>query len=146
EIAKPAPGGGIAVGLEAPVYAPRDVVAFTNARIVTMRDAEDSEEVIEVGTIVVEGNTIVALGAPDSVEVPAGARVIDVAGRTIIPGIIDVHAHASNFGQGVVPQQNWAYYANLAFGITTLHDPSATSEFVFSQSELLQAGRMVGPR
>src|SRR5690554_7657759 len=47
EIAKPAPGGGIAVGLEAPVYAPRDVVAFINARIVTMRDAEDTQEVIE---------------------------------------------------------------------------------------------------
>ena len=146
EIAKPAPGGGIAVGLEAPVYAPRDVVAFTNARIVTMRDADTTQEVIEGGTIVVEGNTIRGVGAAGAVDVPAGARVIDVAGRTIIPGIIDVHAHASNFGQGVVPQQNWAYYANLAFGITTLHDPSATSEFVFSQSELLQAGRMVGPR
>src|SRR5690606_28102747 len=146
EIAKPAPGGGISVGLEAPVYAPRDVVAFTNARIVTMRDAEDTQEVIEGGTIVVDGNTITAIGAAGSVQVPSGAHLVDVAGKTIIPGIIDVHAHASNFGQGVVPQQNWAYYANLAFGITTLHDPSATSEFVYSQSELLQAGRMVGPR
>src|SRR5690606_992377 len=107
------------------------------------REAETAQEVIEHGTIVVDGNTIRAVGAADAVDVPAGARVIDVAGRTIIPGMIDVHAHASNFGQGVVPQQNWAYYANLAFGITTLHDPSATTEFVFSQSELLQAGRMV---
>ena len=146
EIATPAPGGGIAVGLEAPVYAPRDVVAFTNARIVTMRNAENGKEVIENGTIVLDGNTIAAVGAAGSVQVPTGANVIDVAGRTIVPGIIDVHAHASNFGQGVVPQQNWAYYANLAFGITTLHDPSATTEFVFSQAELLQAGRMVGPR
>ncbi|MEN1972373.1 amidohydrolase family protein [Luteimonas sp. MJ204] len=145
-IAEPAPGGGTPVGLDAPVYAPRDVVAFTNARIVTMRDAETAREVIEGGTIVVDGHTITAIGAAGSVQVPAGARVVDVAGKTIIPGIIDVHAHASNFGQGVVPQQNWAYYANLAFGITTLHDPSATSEFVYSQSELLQAGRMVGPR
>src|SRR5690606_39476060 len=55
-------------------------------------------------------------------------------------------AHASHFGRGVVPQQNWAYYANLAFGITTLHDPSATTEFVFSEAELQKAGRMVGPR
>src|SRR5690606_10780483 len=62
EIAKPAAGGGIAVGLEAPVYAARDVVAFTNARIVTMRDAENAQEVIEGGTIVVDGNTIRAIG------------------------------------------------------------------------------------
>lgn len=146
EIATPAPGGGIAVGLEAPVHAPREVVAFTNARIVTMRNAEDQQEVIENGTIVLEGNTIRAVGASGSIEVPAGARVIDASGKTIMPGIIDVHAHASHFGQGVVPQQNWAYYTNLAFGVTTLHDPSATSELVFSQAELVQAGRMVGPR
>src|SRR5690606_14980677 len=101
---------------------PRDVVAFTNARIVTMRDAENAQDVIEGGTIVVDGHTITAVGAGGAVQVPSGARVIDVAGKTIIPGMIDVHAHASNFGQGVVPQQNWAYYANLAFGITTLHD------------------------
>ncbi|MGY0560472.1 amidohydrolase family protein [Luteimonas sp. A277] len=146
EIAEPAPGGGIPVGLQAPVYQPDEVVAFTNARIVTMRDAENGQEVIENGTIVLNGNTIAAVGAAGEVQVPTGANVIDAAGKTIVPGMIDVHAHASNFGQGVVPQQNWAYYANLAFGITTLHDPSATTEFVFSQSELLQAGRMVGPR
>jgi imidazolonepropionase-like amidohydrolase len=64
----------------------------------------------------------------------------------VFPGIVDAHAHASHFGQGVVPQQNWAYAANLAFGITTMHDPSATTEFVFSQAELVKAGRMVGPR
>src|SRR5690606_23451438 len=126
------------------VQAPREVVAFTNARIVTMRNAETDEEVIENGTIVLDGNTIAAVGAAGSVRVPAGANVIDAAGKTIVPGIIDVHAHASHFGQGVVPQENWAYYANLAFGVTTLHDPSATSEFVFSQAELVQAGRMVG--
>ncbi|MGY0633419.1 amidohydrolase family protein [Luteimonas sp. A478] len=146
EIAEPAPGGGIPVGLQAPVYQPGEVVVFTNARIVTMRDAENGQEVIENGTIVLNGNTIAAVGAAGEVQVPAGANVIDAAGKTIVPGMIDVHAHASNFGQGVVPQQNWAYYANLAFGITTLHDPSATTEFVFSQAELLQAGRMVGPR
>ena len=69
-----------------------------------------------------------------------------MAGKTVMPGIVDAHAHASHFGQGVVPQQNWAYAANLAFGITTMHDPSATTEFVFSQAELVKAGRMVGPR
>lgn len=146
EIAAPAPGGGTPVGLEAPVHASRETVAFTNARIVTMRDAETEQEVIENGTIVLDGNTIVAVGATGSVRVPAGANVIDASGKTIVPGLVDVHAHAAHFGQGVVPQQNWAYYANLAFGVTTMHDPSATTEFVFSQAELVRAGHMVGPR
>ncbi|MGH8086506.1 MAG: amidohydrolase family protein [Lysobacter sp.] len=146
EIAKPVHGGGIAVGLSVPVDAPDELVAFTNARIITMRDAESSEEVIDNGTIVLRGDEIVAVGATGSVAVPAGANVIDATGKTIMPGYIDVHAHAAHFGQGVVPQQNWAYYTNLAFGITTMHDPSATTEFVFSEAELQKAGEMVGPR
>ena len=146
DIAEPVHGGGVAVGLTAPVDAPDEVVAFTNARIITMRDAENAQEVIEGGTLVLRGDTIAAVGASGSVEVPAGANVIDASGKTIVPGYIDVHAHASHFGRGVVPQQNWAYYANLAFGITTLHDPSATTELVFSEAELQKAGMMVGPR
>lgn len=125
---------------------PAEVFAFTGARVVTMRDAENTREVIEGGTVVVRGNRIAAVGADGSVSIPDGARVIDASGKTIIPGLVDSHAHAAHFGSGVVPQQNWAYYANLAFGVTTLHDPSATSEFVFSQAELVRAGEMVGPR
>ncbi|HEU4774042.1 MAG TPA: amidohydrolase family protein [Lysobacter sp.] len=146
EIAKPVAGGGIAVGLSIPVDKPTALVAFTHARIITMRDAENSQEVIEDGTIVLRGDQIIAVGPSGSTQIPAGANVIDATGKTILPGYIDVHAHASHFGQGVIPQQNWAYYTNLAFGFTTLHDPSATTEFVFSESELQKAGKMVGPR
>ncbi|MCB1560284.1 MAG: PD40 domain-containing protein [Xanthomonadales bacterium] len=137
---------GVDVGLELPTDHPQDSFAFVHARIVTMRDADNAEEVIEDGTLVVRGDSIVAVGKFGDVRVPENAEVIDASGSTIIPGMIDVHAHASNFGAGVVPQQNWAYYANLAYGVTTAHDPSASTEFVFSQSELVKAGRMVGPR
>lgn len=146
ELPKPDSAVGIPVGLTMPVYAPQDTVAFTHARVVTMRDAERTREVIEDGTVLVRGDSIVAVGPASQVQVPAGARVIDASGKTILPGYVDVHAHGSNFGSGVVPQRNWAYYTNLAFGITTMHDPSATSEYVFSQAELLKAGKMVGPR
>jgi len=137
---------GIEIGLQLPVYRPQQQVAFVGARIVTMRDAESREEVIEDGTLLIDGDRITAVGPRADVKVPEGARVIDAVGKTIMPGIVDAHAHAAHFGQGVVPQQNWAYYANLAFGVTALHDPSATTEFVFSQKELVQAGEMVGPR
>ncbi len=135
---------GVRLGLQVPVDAPRDVVAFTNARIITMRDAQNREEVIASGTVLVEGDTIRAVG--ENVTIPANARVIDASGKTIVPGFADVHAHAAHFGGGVIAQQNWAYYANLAFGITTMHDPSATTELVFSQAELVKAGALVGPR
>jgi Tol biopolymer transport system component/imidazolonepropionase-like amidohydrolase len=137
---------GIALGLTQRLYAPRETVAFTGAKIVTMRNAETAQEVIENGVLLVQGDSIVAVGTASEVRIPDGARIIDARGKTIIPGIVDAHAHAQNFGGGVIPQANWAYYANLAFGITTMHDPSATNEFVFSQAELVKAGRMVAPR
>ncbi|AXK72857.1 amidohydrolase [Lysobacter sp. TY2-98] len=146
DLPKPSNDGGIPVGLTQTVYAPDGTVAFTHARVVTMRDAEHTQDVIDDGTVVVQGDHIVAVGPSAQVSVPGGARTIDVRGKTIVPGYIDVHAHSANFGSGVVPQKNWAYYTNLAFGITTMHDPSASSEYVFSQSELLKAGKMVGPR
>ncbi len=137
---------GVRLGLAQPVYAPSDTVAFSGARIVTMRNAETEQEVIEDGVLLVKGDRIAAVGRAGEVRVPDGARVIDARGKTIIPGLVDAHAHVAHFGGGVIPQQNWAYYANLAFGVTTTHDPSATNEFVFSQAELVQAGKMVGPR
>jgi imidazolonepropionase-like amidohydrolase len=59
---------------------------------------------------------------------------------------MDVHAHSGNFRYGLSPQKQWEYYANMAYGVTTSHDPSANTEMVFAQSELIKAGKMIGPR
>lgn len=126
--------------------APSDTFAFVGARVITMRDAERQQEVIEDGVVIVRGSRIVAVGPRASTTVPQGATLIDAAGKTLYPGIVDVHGHGNHFGGGVVARENWAYYANLAFGVTTLHDPSASTEMVFSQSELQKAGIIVGPR
>lgn len=133
---------GVEVGLHFDADVPEGSIAFVGARIVTM----DGDEVIDEGTVVVEGNRIAAVGPASDVVVPAGAHRVDVGGKTIIPGLVDVHAHARHHNTGPSPQQNWAYYANLAFGVTTMHDPSANTEFVFRQSELQKAGRIVAPR
>jgi Tol biopolymer transport system component/imidazolonepropionase-like amidohydrolase len=119
---------------------PDGKIAFTNARIITMR----GDEVIEKGTIIIDHNKISMMGK--DIAVPADAKVYDVAGKTIMPGIVDVHAHLHTSPDGVSPQQDWSYYANLAYGVTTSHDPSSNTEMVFSQSEMLRAGRMIGPR
>jgi Tol biopolymer transport system component len=133
---------GIRVALEVEFHMPDGKLALVGARIITM----NGDEVIEDGTIVVERNRITAVGPGSAVTVPSDARVVDVTGKTIIPGIIDAHAHALHFFSGFGPQQDWAYYANLAYGVTTSHDPSASTGFVFSQSERVKAGEIVGPR
>ncbi len=135
------PKTGVEIGLDLETHVPEGSIAFTNARIITIND---SEEVIEDGTIVVEGNRIIAIGS--NVDIPSGAEVIDASGKTIMPGLIDVHAHLGNFRLGVSPQQQWEYTANLAYGVTTAHDPSSNTEMIFSHSEAIKAGHMIGPR
>lgn len=131
---------GTEIGLKLQSDVPDGKIAFTNARIITMK----GDEVIEKGTIVIDHNKIVALGK--DVVAPPDAKVYDIAGKTIMPGIVDVHAHLHTSPDGVSPQQDWAYFANLAYGVTTSHDPSSNTEMVFSQSEMLKAGNMIGPR
>ena len=63
-----------------------------------------------------------------------------------MPGIVEAHAHIGAFRYGLTPKKHWPSYANLAFGVTTAHDPSALSETVFGISELIKSGDMVGPR
>ena len=136
------PEKGIEVGLEIKQDIPSGMIAFTNAKIITMK----GEEVIENGTVLIIGNLIMAVGRTAEITIPVDAKKIDCAGKIIMPGFIDAHGHANHFYEGITPQKHWAYYANLAYGVTTIHDPSANSEFVFSQSELIKAGAMVGPR
>jgi len=128
--------------LTLPRAAGQGTAAYTGARIVTMR----GDEVIERGVIVVENDRVTAVGVEGAVTIPRGARVVDVQGKTIIPGMIDAHAHLHYSTLDILPQRPWKYVANLAYGVTTTHDPSAATEEVFSQGEMVEAGISVGPR
>jgi len=121
-------------------------IALVGARVVTMRNAYDRQEVIENGTILVNGNRIEAVGAFGEVEIPAGYRSIDVAGHTIIPGLVDAHAHGAMSNDQLQPRQNWMQFANLAFGVTTIHDPSNDNWGIFSMAELQRTGASLAPR
>jgi imidazolonepropionase-like amidohydrolase len=150
---------GVDISFDADTDIPAGTVALTGARIITMagqgwdggvaggRDgAAGTPAVIENGTILVERNRITAVGAAGEVQVPPGAHVVDATGRTIMPGLIDVHAHVGSEGSGILAQQAWALLANLAFGVTTSHDPSNSTEMVFTNSEMGRAGLKLGPR
>ncbi len=131
---------GIKMNLQVTSDKPKGMLALTNARIITM----EGDQVIENGTVLIDGNMIKAVG--EEVSVPAGTKTIDCEGKTIMPGIMDVHAHSGNFRYGLNPQKQWEYYANLAYGVTTSHDPSVNTEMAFSNAELIKSGKMVGPR
>ncbi len=133
---------GMKIGFRETADKPTAVTAITGARIVTMK----GDEVIEDGRIVVAGNRIVAIGKSTEVSIPPSATVIDAGGKTIMPGIVDVHWHGGMGEGGIIPQQSWINYASLAFGVTTIHDPSNDTATIFSHSEMQRAGKVVGPR
>ncbi len=121
---------------------PSGMIAFTGAKIISMK----GDEIIEDGVIIIEENRIKSIGTKSEVQIPANAKVYDVKGKVIMPGLIDTHAHLRAFRYGISPQKEWSYYANLAFGITCTHDPSSNTETSLSQSEMVRTGNMVGPR
>jgi imidazolonepropionase-like amidohydrolase len=129
------------VVVEAPRARPKGSVVLTGARIVTMK----ADEVIERGDIVITDNRITAVGAKGKVQVPAGAKVIDVTGKTIIPGFVDVHSHMWP-PRGVHQTQVWQYLANLAYGVTTTRDPQSSTTDVFEYTDLVETGEILGPR
>ena len=138
-----APERGIALGIELDAEEPDGTIAISAGRIVTMTGEDGG--VIENGVIVVTGNRIAAVGAAGEVEIPVAAKRVDAAGKTIIPGLIDTHAHSSQ-GQGVIPEQNWQNYATLAFGVTTVFDPSSDATEFFYAAELQRTGAILAPR
>lgn len=121
-------------------------VALVGARVVTMRNARDEQEIIEDGVILVEGHRIRAVGSRDELEIPADFQVFDLDGKTVLPGLVDAHAHGPMSNQQLTPQQNWAQIANVAFGVTTTHDPSNDNNGIFSMAELQRAGDVIAPR
>ncbi|WP_105102569.1 amidohydrolase family protein [Microbulbifer pacificus] len=137
---------GIDLSFKQPFAHGDKLIALTGGTVVTMRDAETTQEIIQNGVVLFRGNRIVAVGAAAEVEIPAGAQRIDVTGKTVLPGLIDAHAHGAQGREEIIPQQNWNLYSSLAFGVTTIHDPSNDSSEIFSAAEMQKAGLINGPR
>jgi imidazolonepropionase-like amidohydrolase/Tol biopolymer transport system component len=131
-----------AIGFAQQADKPQGLVAFVGGKVVTM----EGNKVIDNGVVLVENNRIKAVGARDEVSIPADAKQIDISGKSILPGLIDAHAHGPQGSDEIIPQQNWKNYAGLSLGVTTIHDPSHDTTEFFAASEMQKAGRIVGPR
>ena len=122
----------------------RGNVVLSGARVLTMTG--EGAGAIDDAVVVIDDDRIVAIGPRASTPLPAGAKVIDVTDRIIMPGLVDAHAHGPEGEGDLVPQQNWALIQALALGTTTMHDPSASSSQIFVASERQKAGDLLGPR
>ncbi len=133
---------GMPIGFKAPLDRPTGRLALVGATVISMK----GDEVIPNAVVLVDRNRITAVGPASQVQIPSDARRVDVAGRWIMPGLVDAHAHGGVGSAGFIPALQGSLLANLAFGVTTTHDPSNNTELVFSASELGKAGRLLGPR
>nr|WP_314863363.1 amidohydrolase family protein [uncultured Undibacterium sp.] len=141
EVAKPLESG-MKIGFRANADKPGGVTVISGARVITMK----GDEVIENARVVIKDNRILAVGSANSVTIPAGATQIDASGKTIIPGLVDVHWHGGMGETQIIPQQSWVDFASLAFGVTTIHDPSNNTSDIFTHSEMQKVGNVVAPR
>ncbi len=132
-------GDTIDIGLRVPRAIPTGSIALTGGRIVTL----ENRAVIDRGTVVVRAGRIACVGQCDTSGVD---RVIDVSGKTLIPGFIDMHAHHHRDHEGVLPRKNWESAIYIAYGVTTTLDNSMWSQNVFPTAELIEAGEVIGPR
>ena len=130
----------IAVNLEVPRKTPKGTVVLRGATVVTMKD----EEVLRNADIVVEDNRIKSVGARGAV--PSGAKVFDLAGKTIVPGFIDTHAHWFEIRRGILDTENSAFLANLAYGVTAGLDVQTSTNDMFAYQDLVDSGDIIGLR
>jgi hypothetical protein len=131
--------------LDLTIHAPRDVprgsIVLRGGRIVTMK----GDEVIEKGEIEVRDNRIIYVGPERTGPPTSGATLFDISGKTIIPGLVDIHSHMWPTW-GIHETQVWKYLINLAYGVTTTRDPQTSTTDILTYQDQVETGELLGPR
>ncbi len=137
-----------AVTVYRPRHEPEGVLALAGATVISMADEPDGEGIapaIADAVVVIENDRIAAVGRRGEVAIPAASRVIDVSGHFIVPGYVDTHAHFRVM-RDVLDHDNWAFLANLAYGVTTGLDVQPSTVDILAYQDLIDAGAVLGPR
>jgi Tol biopolymer transport system component len=131
----------INITIEHQRHTPKGTALLRGGRVITMR----GNEVIENADILIEDNRISAIGKRGSFDVPKNAQIFDVSGKTIMPGLVDIHAHWE-VRHSVLDTEDYTFWGNLAYGVTTGRDPQTSTNDTFAYQDLVDTGEMIGPR
>jgi Tol biopolymer transport system component len=130
------------VEITLPRFVPQGVQVLRGATVYPMA----GPEVIRDADVVVSANRVLAVGPRGSVAIPAGAQIRDVAGKFIVPGFVDTHAHWFEIGRTIQDRTHWDFAVNLAYGVTSGLDPQPFTWDAFVYQDMIDAGMMPGPR
>lgn len=132
-----------ALPLSAPAGQSPPPIAIVNVSVVPM----DREHVAAGQTIVVDDGTITSMGPANTVKVPDGAVRIDGAGKFLMPGLVDMHAHFATSGNAARNTEENEHLASIfvAHGITTVRSMRGSPE-ILELRKRIDAGRVPGPR
>ena len=121
--------------------------ALTHVRVIDGTGAAPLED----QTVVIGGGKILSVGPSAAAKVPEGARVLDLAGYTVLPGLVGMHNHLF-FPMGGSPPM----YSNmgasfprlyLALGVTTIRTTGSVAPYTDLEiKRLIDSGRMIGPK
>lgn len=129
------------IKVQKPRAIPKIQYALTNARIITMNQ---QDEIIEKGTILIKDNRLERIGDLDKVKIPENYEVFNLEGKTIIPGLIDVHTHYTQFINEIQLQEASNLLGNLVYGVTTIYEPSVNTLDTRELSQMIEIGQIVG--
>ena len=110
-----------------------------------MREDLEDNGIIENGVVLIKDNRIIKVNDVDDINIPSNAEIIDANGMYLLPGFIDLHSHMdrdTDIHRGTL----WSYLANLAYGVTTTRDPQSMEIDIFTYSDRVATGDMIGPR
>ncbi|GAA3470585.1 amidohydrolase family protein [Nonomuraea roseola] len=113
---------------------PAQTVALTHATVIDATGAPPRPDT----TVLITGERISMIGPSDRVPLPAGATVLDLTGKHVIPGLCDMHVHS-------IPSEEIAPPLYLANGITTVREMSG-SPLLHQWRDRIEAETMLGPR
>ena len=155
-IALAAPLALVLAGCDPTALPPGDALAFTNARVIDGNGGPVLDDI----TIVIQGGRIAQLGPSSAIAIPLNARRMDLTGRVVTPGFVDMHYHvttgAMRYRRDAAGRLDSTYDRRLAErllrialarGITTIRDPGASPvDVAVALREAVDSGSVVGPR
>lgn len=134
----------VRVEFTVPTHLGEGTLALVGGRVITMNP--DGPRVIERGTVVAEDGRIRCVGEEGECDASGADHTIDATGKTLMPGIIDMHSHHYRENRGHRPPNDYEVATYLAYGVTTSLDNSMWSQNIFPTAERIKAGHLIGPR